>query len=157
MGNATLAAWRSDHARFGGLLARLRPELDVLHEGGRPDYEGMAAIVAELREYGDKVHHPLEDAAFALLARRRPDFALRLARLQQEHRVIARAGGTLLEQIEEVLNGAIVPREEVEVALATYLVYYGNHIAREEEDVLPLAEEALTPGDWAEVAHAAQV
>jgi hemerythrin-like domain-containing protein len=148
MGNAILAAWHSDHARFGTLLARLRPQLDVLHDGGRPDYEGMAAIVAELREYGDKVHHPREDAAFARLARRCPDLALPIARLQQEHRVIAHAGETLLGLIEEILDGAIVPRQQVEVALATYLVYYGNHIAKEEEDFLPRAAKALTPEDW---------
>jgi hypothetical protein len=42
----------------------------------------------------------------------------------------------------------MVPRGELEVALATYLVYYGNHIAREEEDVLSRAAAHLTPEDW---------
>lgn len=156
-GSVPIAAWHSDHARFGELLARLRPQLDLLHRGERPDYEGMAQIVSDLREYGDKVHHRLEDEAFARLARRCPDLALPLARLQQEHRVIAHAGQKLLEGIEAILGGAMVPREEVEVALATYLVYYGNHIAKEEEDILPRAAQALTPEDWAAVARAAQV
>lgn len=49
----------------------------------------------------------------------------------------------------------MVLREEVAVALATYLVYYGNHIAKEEEDILPRAEAALTPEDWAAVARVA--
>jgi hemerythrin-like domain-containing protein len=150
-----IAAWHREHAHFAGLLERLRPELDALHCGGRPDYEGMSEIVAYLRDYGDKAHHPREDVAFARLAKRCPDLALPLARLQQEHRVIAHAGQTLLEQIEAILDGAILPREEVEATLATYLVYYGNHIAKEEEDVLPRAAQALTPEDWAEVARAA--
>jgi hemerythrin-like domain-containing protein len=150
-----LAAWRADHARFGRLLAQLWPQLDALHRGARPDYEGMLAIVADLREHGDKVHHPREDAAFERLARRRPELAARLARLQQEHRVIARGGETLLAQVEAVLDGAMLPREEIELSLATYLVYYGNHIAREEEDVLPMAAQALTAEDWAAVERAA--
>jgi hemerythrin-like domain-containing protein len=41
-----------------------------------------------------------------------------------------------------------VPRSELEVALATYLVYYGNHIAKEEEDVLSRAAQHLTAEDW---------
>jgi len=46
-------------------------------------------------------------------------------------------------------------RSSIEVAVATYLVYYVNHIAVEEEDVLPLAAKELTPADWAAVRDAA--
>jgi hemerythrin-like domain-containing protein len=80
---------------------------------------------------------------------------LALARLGQEHRVIAHAGETLLKLLNEILGDAIVQRAEVEVAAATYLVYYGNHIAREEEDVLSRAAQALTPEDWEAVRSAA--
>jgi hemerythrin-like domain-containing protein len=73
---------------------------------------------------------------------------LMLTRLGQEHRVIAHAGETLLTLLNAVLGGAIVRRAEVEVAVATYLVYYGNHIAKEEEDVLTRAAQALTTEDW---------
>ncbi|HVJ12604.1 MAG TPA: AraC family transcriptional regulator, partial [Burkholderiales bacterium] len=70
---------------------------------------------------------------------------------EQEHRVIAQAGQELLGQIEAILGGALVPRAELEAALATYLVYYGNHIAKEEEDVLGRAAQHLTAEDWAAV------
>jgi len=146
-----LSAWHADHDNFRGMLDELRGELDVFHRGARPDYEHMCQIVTSLREYGDEVHHPREDVAFARLALRCPDMALPLARLQQEHRVIAQAGQKLLEQIEAILGGALVPRTELEVALATYLVYYGNHIAKEEEDVLSRAAQHLTAEDWAAV------
>jgi hemerythrin-like domain-containing protein len=79
---------------------------------------------------------------------------LRLARLKQEHRVIAHAGEVLAGHLDAILNGAVVPRAQVETAAATYLVYYGNHIAKEEEDVLPRAAAALTAGDWQAVAAA---
>jgi hemerythrin-like domain-containing protein len=143
-----MSGWHADHENFRGLLDQLRGELDVFHRGGRPDYEHMCQIVISLREYGDEVHHPREDVAFARLALRCPDMELPLARLAQEHRVIAQAGQKLLEQIEAILDGAMVPRSELEVALATYLVYYGNHIAKEEEDVLSRAAQHLTAEDW---------
>ena len=148
---SAISAWHADHEQFRTLLAELRGELDVFHRGARPDYERMSQIVTSLREYGDEVHHPREDVAFQRLALRCPDMELSLARLGQEHRVIAQAGQRLLEQIEAILGGAMVPRAELESALATYLVYYGNHIAKEEEDVLGRAVQHLTAEDWAAV------
>jgi hemerythrin-like domain-containing protein len=150
-----IAAWHAEHVYFGRLLGLLRRELDVFHRGERPDYQVMQDIVTYLRDYSDQYHHPREDEAFARLARRCPDMELPLARLQQEHRVIAHAGATLLQQIDAILEDAIVPRAQVEMALATYLVYYGNHIAKEEEDVLARAAKELTPVDWKAVKEAA--
>ena len=150
-----IAAWHTEHLYFSQLLHLLHREVDVFHAGARPNYELMYDIVSYLREYGDRFHHPREDAAFAALAKRCPDMTLALARLAQEHRVIAQAGETLMRQIEAILGGAIVPRAEVETAAATYLVYYGSHIAREEEDVLTRAAQHLTRQDWDEVKAAA--
>ena len=151
----TIAAWHDEHVYFNQLLQLLRRELDVFHGGGRPNYELMYDIVSYLREYGDQAHHPREDVAFERLAKRCPDIELALARLGQEHRVIAQAGEALQRQIEAILGGAIVPRAEVEMAAATFLVYYGNHIAREEEDVLTRAAMHLTEADWELVENAA--
>jgi hemerythrin-like domain-containing protein len=147
-------SWRTEHEYFRRLLALLQAQLDVFHRGERPNYELMLDIIAYLREYGDAYHHPREDMAFSLLAARRPELDLPLARLHQEHRVIKRAGEKLEELLNEALDGALVKRAEVEVAAATYLVYYGNHIAREEEKILAAAEAALTPEDWDAVGRA---
>jgi hemerythrin-like domain-containing protein len=143
-----IAAWHTEHEYFQRLLALLQSQLDVFHGGERPNYELMLDILAYLREYGDAYHHPREDVAFARLAARRPDIDLALARLRQEHRVIARAGDRLAQLVDQALDGTMVPRAEVEIAAATYLVYYGNHIAREEETVLVLAKKVLQPEDW---------
>jgi hemerythrin-like domain-containing protein len=143
-----IAAWHTEHAYFRRLLELIRRQLDLFHRGERPNYELMLCVIAYLRDYSDQYHHPREDEAFARLAKRCPDMALPLARLNQEHRVIAHAGETLHAQLTAILDGTIVPRAEVEVALATYLVYYGNHIAKEEEDVLTRAAQSLTQEDW---------
>jgi len=146
--------WHDEHEYFRRLLALLHKQLDVFHGGERPNYELMLDIVTYLREYSDRVHHPREDVAFARLARRAPELALALARLQQEHRVIAHAGEALADHLNAILGGAVVSRAEVEMAVATYLVYYGNHIAKEEEDVLARAARLLGPEDWAAVKDA---
>ena len=152
---APIAAWHAEHVCFRHLLYLLQREVDVFHTGERPNYELMYDIVSYLRDYGDLFHHPREDVAFARLVKHCPDMKLALARLEQEHRVTAQAGETLQRQIEAILGGAMVKRAEVEIAAATYLVYYGNHIAREDEDVLTRAALHLTQEDWKAVKAAA--
>jgi len=149
-----IAAWHAEHLYFVRLLAMLHKQVDVFHTGEQPNYELMLDIVSYLRDYSDRVHHPREDVAFMRLAKYRPDLALVLERLGQEHRVIAQAGETLRRLLQAIIGGAVIPRAEVETAAATYLVYYGNHIAKEEEDILSRAAQALTKEDWDEVRSA---
>lgn len=143
-----ILAWQTEHRYFRQLLALLEKEMDRFHRDSAPNYELMLDIITYLREYSDQYHHPREDAAFARLARSCPDLELVLARLDQEHRVIAHAGETLRDLVRAVVDGAVVPRIEVEMAATTYLVYYGNHISREDEDILGRAAVALTAEDW---------
>jgi hemerythrin-like domain-containing protein len=152
-----VAVWHTEHVYFNQLLHLLQKEVEIFHTGERPNYELMLDIITYLRDYGDQFHHPREDVAFKVLARRCPDLQLVLSRLAQEHRVISNAGEALRRLLEALLAGSIVPRIEVEMAAATYLVYYGNHIAHEEEDVLPRAGTQLTDEDWHSVADAVPV
>lgn len=143
-----IEAWHVEHAYFKRLLDLLHVEVAVFESGQRPNYALMEDIISYLRNYSDKYHHPREDVAFARLEMRCPDQAPVFARLRQEHRVIANAGEKLLGQLEAILEDTIVPRSEIEMAAATYLIYYENHIWREERDVLPLAARLLNPDDW---------
>ena len=152
--NHTVTQWHSEHGYFRRLLGLLQKELDVFAAGERPNYELMCDIIAYLREFTDRIHHPREDLAFACLARRLPEMQLQLARLQQEHRVLAHVGEILLRLLASILDGSVAARAEVESAAATYLVYYGSHIAREEQEVLGRAATALTREDWEAVRNA---
>ena len=143
-----IAAWHTEHEYFARLLRLLRKEIDVFHTGTEPNYELMVDILRYLREYTDCVHHPREDIAFARLARHCPELEVVMARLMQEHRVIAAAGEELLARIEAVVAGDVSPRERLEAAAATYLVYYESHLAKEEREVLGRARAHLTPADW---------
>lgn len=150
----SIDVWHAEHAYFVRLLDLLHKQVDAFHTGERPNYELMVDIVSYLRDYGDQIHHLRENVLFARLAKRRPDIKLVLARFGQEHRVIAHAGETLVSLLNEIRGEAIVQRAEVEAAAATYLVYYGNHIAKEEEDFVSRAAQSLTPEDWEAVRSA---
>jgi hemerythrin-like domain-containing protein len=146
-----IKAWHDEHMYFRRLLRLLQQEVDVFASGDVPNYQLMLDIISYLRDWADHYHHPREDEAFRRIAKMRPDRELAVARLMQEHRVVARAGEELEKMLHEAEADAIIPRAQVEVAAATYLVYYGNHISKEEEDVLPLAAKILTADDWAAI------
>ena len=148
----SLAAWRADHANFARLLDLLERQLARFHVGEQPDYTLLVDLVSYLRHYPDRVHHPREDVVFARLVEREPALELPLARLLQEHRVIAEAGANLLRLLEDVVEDAIMSRAAVEAAAAMYLVYYRHHLAAEEREIIPRAVQLLTPADWATVA-----
>lgn len=150
-----VSIWHTEHMYFKRLLDVLHAQVEVFESGDKPNYELMLDIIMYLREYSDRFHHPREDVAFARLARHRPELERTLVRLRQEHRVIANAGDRLQQLISAILDDSVIVRAEVEAAAATYLAYYGNHIAREEADVLAHAARALTAEDWAAVAAVA--
>ena len=154
MADEPVAHWRAEHAYFKRLLGLLHLEADRFPRGEKPNYELMLDIISYLRDYGDAVHHPREDVAFERLEKRAAELALPIARLRQEHRVIAHAGEKLRSLLEAAVGGSITPVEELETAAATYLVYFGNHIAKEDEDFLPRANAVLTAADWEAVRKA---
>jgi hemerythrin-like domain-containing protein len=151
-----VAVWHAEHKRFAKLLDFLDREIAAFAAGGQPDYALMRDVIHYLRHYADRFHHPREDEAFARLVKREPDLELAVNRLVQEHRVIAAAGEALLECLQDVMNDIVIGRKTLEVAAATYLVYYRHHLATEESDILPRAERLLTAQDWAAVAAAVQ-
>ena len=143
-----IEVWHTEHAYFKRLLDLLHRQVTVFENGQRPNYELMEDVISYLREYSDRFHHPREDVAFARLERHCPQLAPTLARLRQEHRVIATAGERLMGMLESILEDAVLPRTEVEAAAATYITYYEAHIDREEREVLGRCARHLTPEDW---------
>ncbi len=149
-----LSIWHQEHLRFARVLDLLEVQLHAFHAGGEPDYALMCELVTGLRDFADRVHHPREDVAFERMAAHDPDTRFIANRLQQEHRVIARAGEELVARLTAIGEDVIVERAAVEAAAGTYLVYYRHHLATEEREVLPRAARLLTAEDWAAVASA---
>lgn len=146
--NDPISAWHAEHVYFSHLLDMLQRELDVFHFGGRPNYELAQDIIGYLHDYGDQFHHPREDRVFERMAKRSRDLELVIARLRQQHRVISSAAESLLAQIEAILDDAVVPRSQLEMALATYLVYYRSHLEQEDALIVERAGQDLTAEDW---------
>ena len=142
------AAWHTDHVYFARLLDLLQGEVELSRRGRQPRYEVMLDVVEYLQVYGDRYHHAREDAAFALLARRRPALAGMLERLQHDHVLLARLGERLLQYLNEIVEGFAVAPEELHAVATSYVIFYREHLAIEEGEILRAAFGALSVEDW---------
>jgi len=144
----SIALWQAEHKHFARLLDLLERQVVAFHADDGPNYELMLDVVSYLRYFPDRYHHPREDVAFARLAKRDPGLKPLIDQLLQEHRVIAASGSELLKYLEQVVDDVVIERAKVEAAAATYLVYYRRHLALEDRDIVPRAEQLLTLQDW---------
>jgi hemerythrin-like domain-containing protein len=146
--------WHNEHMQFERLLGYLNQQVEAFQLGEEPDYELMGDIVFYLKEYADMQHHQREDVAFRILSERDRSYIPLIKQLQHEHRVIDEAGDVFQEYLTNILNDVVVRRELLEMAAATYLLYYRAHIKAEEAQILPAAERLLTDDDWKQVGNA---
>jgi len=144
----TIAQWHAQHTHFARLLDVLEQQVAAFHADDGPNYQLMLDVVSYLRYFPDRYHHPREDVAFARLAGRDPELKPLIDRLLHEHRVIVASGSELLKYLEQVVEDVMVERAAVEAAAATYLLYYRSHLVLEDRDIVPRAEQLLTPQDW---------
>ena len=149
-----ISKWKAEHGDFIRLLSILKSQIGLFHEQAEANYELMLDIVYYLTHFPDRFHHPREDIAFGKLAERDASAQLRVRELIGEHKVIASSGKRLVEQLNGILAGAILERESVEVDAATYIVYYRQHMAREEAELFPRLEDVLGNEDWQAVGDA---
>ncbi len=145
--------WHTEHAYFGRLLDLLQQELQCLRRGRKANYEVMLDVVEYLHVYGERYHHAREEAAFALLASRRPDLRKMLARLGEEHTALAWVGERLLDELNDALEGFAAALDDLQALTATYVLLYREHIAREEAEIVDAAD-VLTAQDWCAVTQA---
>ena len=118
--------------------ARLRPEFEVFH-----------AMIRYIDAFPERMHHPKEDQhLFARLLARKPDARALVDELQAEHV----AGLQLVRDLEQALIGFEQTwpggAEKFAAAVENYSQFHWKHMSKEENELLPLAQKALTAEDW---------
>lgn len=144
-----VVAWHEEHANFAKLLNLLEGQLNMFHRSQTPNYALMLDIMTYMTHYPDLLHHPREDRAFAIVKQRVPALAKLVDELTAEHVVAVKNSAELVEDLESVVNGAMLPREAVETPGREYIAHFRHHMAREEADLFPIVAKTLTASDWA--------
>lgn len=147
---------KAEHRNLGKVLRCLEAEVAALRRAERkPDLELLHSIIYYIRVFPDRYHHPKEeDHLFEALRRRRPDAIPVLDDLHAEHERFA----ALLDEVEAALRryDADYPEglDQLEQRVQAYLDFQRRHMQKEEDQILPLAQEALRREDWARIDHA---
>ena len=156
MTHPTIRIIREEHA---ALSAMLRSILLLLEQHRRhatlPDFAALRAMLFYVDEFPEQRHHRLESQLlFPKLRARTPLSRALLDRLDADHA----CGAARIRDLEHALVAFEMlgePRREAfERDAQRYVSFYLAHMALEETEILPLAEQTLTAQDWQELDEA---
>jgi hemerythrin-like domain-containing protein len=151
MSHDALNIIRAEHT---ALAAMLRSILLLLarhrRSGTLPDFAALRAMLFYVDEFPEQRHHRKEsELLFPKLRARTPLARELLDRLDADHA----QGERRIRELEHALLGFEMmgePRRQAfEEAAQRYVDFYLAHMAMEEQQILPLAQQALTEDDWA--------
>ncbi len=137
-----------DHERVARLLDLMDEQISAIQAAARADFELMLDAMHYILHYADEFHHPREDAMFERLKMSGADIEKTLVDLLREHKALAEKGDRFHRILETVVDGSLVPREQIGELGLDYVDFLRSHMHKEETEAFPVAERELTHGDW---------
>ncbi|MCR6628702.1 MAG: hemerythrin domain-containing protein [Magnetospirillum sp.] len=143
---STLRILKGEHLALRGIARVLKMEALVLERGGRVDLDVLKDIVAYVREFPMRFHHPKEERTlFAALSGRSPEADALIVRLTSEHADEGRLVQCLADAVAAYArdgggNLAGVAKD--------YARYLEEHIHLEDHQLFAQAEHLLSPAAW---------
>ena len=142
-----VATIRAEHQSLSAVLWSLNYlARDV---GTAPDFELLSLMIDYIDLFPERLHHPKEDQhLFTALRTRSRDAEAILQELTVDHTRGARMIDDLRYALTRYRIAGIDGRAQFAAAVRAYAEFHWNHMRKEEEVLLPLAERVLTPDDW---------
>ena len=137
---------RSMSAVLHGLLALTRTASDPRVV---PEFAVFHAMIHYIDAFPERQHHPKEDNfLFARLAARSSEAIALVQELREEHV----KGARLVREVESALLAwEVNGRQDLPAfgaAVEAYARFHWDHMRKEEQELMPLAERFLTEDDW---------
>jgi hemerythrin-like domain-containing protein len=149
----SLSIIRDEHQALAAMLRSLGLLVARAQRDGKGlDFALFRAMLFYVDEFPERLHHPKEsELLFPRLVRLAPEFAPVVERLDRDHAV----GERSIRDLEHVLLAFEVmgePRRKAfEDALERYVRSYLEHMAVEEQQILPAAQRLFSAEDWREL------
>lgn len=147
----TLQIIRDEHRALAAMLKSIVLLL-AQRRDATPDFAALRAMLFYIDEFPEQRHHRKEtELLFPKLRARAPQARELLDELDRQHG----CGERMIRHLEHALLAWEVMgdsrRSEFERAVDDYARFYLDHMALEEQRVLPLAERLLGDDDWDEL------
>lgn len=150
MRHSTIDVIRDEHQALAAMLRSLTMLLaQARREQRLPDFELLRAMLFYIDEFPERLHHPKEsELLFPRVAARCAELAPLIQRLERDHA----DGEHAVRQLQHALLAFEMmgePRRAAfEQAAERYVRNYLEHMAAEEQEILPAARRAFTPEEW---------
>lgn len=143
---------RDEHRALASVLKGLQYLVEQIRAGQQqPDFVLMKAILAYIEHYPDRLHHPKEDQyLFPALRARAPAAGAIIDELERQHH----DGPDVIGRVVQALNAYASKTgtvDQFKSAVDAYADFQWAHMRKEEQEILPLAEESLNSDDWARI------
>jgi hemerythrin-like domain-containing protein len=141
---------QQEHRSLSAVLHALKHlARDAQDRSVKPDFAVFRAMLHYIDQFPEQLHHPKEDEyLFPPILARVPKAQPLIDSLRAEHR----QGEKLIRELERalVLFEDSWPKGAPEFlkAVDAYAEFHWQHMRKEEEQVLPLAERSLSERDW---------
>ena len=141
---------KGEHRSISAVLRGLQQlAADLGNPSLRPEYGVFHAMIHYIDQYPERLHHPKEDRfLFERLAQRAPQARPLVDALRAEHV----EGARLVRDLEHALSALEIGYpgsiRAFRAAVDGYAEFHWQHMRKEEQELLPLAERHLTPEDW---------
>jgi hemerythrin-like domain-containing protein len=124
----------------------------VRERGDAPDFAVLSAMIYYIDAFPERFHHPKEDRYLFTRLRARWPAAGTMLDVQEAEHV---SGAARIRSLEQALTryqgGGAAEFASFASEVESYVEFEGEHMRREERQILPLAEKYLTAGDWAAI------
>lgn len=138
---------RKDHRNMAILLDMLEQEVLRIRSDEEPDYDLLTDIMRYMTVYADTVHHPREDLIYDRMRIESPQLAAELEPIEEDHRQISELSEKLRADIEDIVSGAAIGREQVTEDMRKYVERLRSHMAWEDRALFVKADELVNSTD----------
>jgi hemerythrin-like domain-containing protein len=151
--NHVLAVIRDDHRALAAVLHGMRFLIrDIRDNGKSPRFDVLRAMLHYIDAFPERQHHPKESRyLFVRIRARTTEADAMLSDLETEHAL----GAEMIRHLEQGLLRFEEGGSEYFSMFATAVEAYGDfhyqHMRKEEDLIIPIAERVLTDADWEEL------
>ena len=158
MAHKALETIKAEHQNIARVLTTLRARTEALQEADARTRatELLYAILYYMRVFPDRLHHPKEEEHLFHLVGHRSNEALDvISALHDEHE----RGEELLERIQQALRdfertASADALQTLKEHVHAYVDLEFQHMRKEEDELMPMAERALRAEDWERIDRA---
>jgi len=145
----TLFLLRLEHGNQSKLLGFVEDQLAAADKGESLDGELLGLVAEYFCDFPDQCHHPKEDLVYRRLGERDPDSCKGIRDLVEDHRQLHRLTDDFATAVRRLDDDAEAATPAALESMRRFTRHLRQHMDDEESHFFRLAEDQLSPDDWA--------